>query len=158
MSTIDATENSGNRQLRPIGQVGALLQEVAEIVLQIPNPHGYTGEQYAADLVSVLPGAIYDLHRCGFLNVCAHCGGPQTGDGTAIHTYPAQGKCTDVRVVAICNTCLSGPISPPANWSHVGDESCLYYDEEYWWDVVQKLRLLPALSGRYGPCVVLGGW
>ena len=156
MSTKDAVDNSSNRKLLSVDHIGAFCNETAVNVPRIPNPKGYTGEQYAADLAVVVPGAFYDLQRCGFLTACAHCGGPQTGQGHAIHAYSQDGKCTDIRVVAICRSCLAGPILPAAEWRHVDDDSCLFHDDEYWWESVQTLRMFPILNGRYGPCLILG--
>jgi hypothetical protein len=125
---------------------------------RIPNPEGYTGELFIADVIDVLPGAMYDLHRCGILTICGHCGEPQAGGVVMINTLAEHEKIIAVEIIAVCRTCLNTPLLPMADWQHIGDDSRLFFEEPDWSEAVQRLRLLPVLSGRYGPCVVMGGW
>ncbi|MEI7956872.1 MAG: hypothetical protein WCJ66_17035 [Verrucomicrobiota bacterium] len=128
------------------------------MIPRISNPKGYTAEQYGADLALVLPAALDDLRRCGFFTICAHCGGPQIGDGTEVHFDSEPGEFKVAWIVSVCDTCVSKPRLPPGEWPYVDETNHLHYYEPDWAHSVYLLKLGPVTSGRYGPCLIIGGW
>lgn len=121
------------------------------------NSNDYTAEQYIADLVDVLPGAMPYLHEIDLLTTCAHCGGPYDGRGGEVHWCSENGEITDVEIVAVCGRCLSGPMLPPEEWQHVGPTSGLFYIRDCWAEAVRMLRWAPVLYRLRGPFMIIGG-
>ncbi|MFP6558225.1 hypothetical protein WJ542_07830 [Paraburkholderia sp. B3] len=106
---------------------------------------GYTAQNYADDVVAVLPFAFTDLHESGRMTTCAHCGDVHDGFCFAIHKSVDQGVITAIEIVAVCDMCAVDPlISPPERWRHVGETSGLFVAEENWQLFAELLNALYA--------------
>jgi hypothetical protein len=123
----------------------------------ISNPKVYSAEQYASDMAVLVPRAISDLHKCGLLITCGHCGSPHDGTSVAFHACTEHGTITAVEIIAVCDTCTSYPLLPPEEWTHVNEASGLFYEIEHWWATVQRFRFRQLLRSVQGPCAIIGG-
>ncbi|WP_139140422.1 hypothetical protein [Variovorax boronicumulans] len=104
------------------------------------NTSNNTAEKFTADVAALLPFALPELQKLGFMKTCAHCGKPFDGGALAVHVGRDQGQPMKASILALCKadrTSLTK--TPPNDWAHVSETSGLFPAQSEWARLVKEL-------------------
>jgi hypothetical protein len=105
------------------------------------NPSIYSAGKFAADVTALLPLALPELQKLGFMKICAHCGKPFDGGALVVHIGKDQSQSIETSILALCKAdreILTK--TPPNDWASVSEASGLFPTEPEWAPLVQALR------------------
>src|SRR5438874_1461741 len=101
----------------------------------------YTAGKFAADVTALLPLALPELQKLGFMKNCAYCGKPFNEGAFIVHGGRAQGQSTEVSILAVCEVDRETLTKiPPNDGVHVAEASGLFPTEREWAPLIEALR------------------
>jgi hypothetical protein len=101
----------------------------------------YTAEQFAADVIAILPLALPELQKLGVMKICACCGKPFNDGTLVVRGGRDQSQSIEVSILALCKADRDTLTKiSPNHWAHVSEASGLFPTEREWAPLIQALH------------------